>query len=410
MSKALLIARRDSYRIVPYLRAAEALGIQLMVASNGPNSLIGAVAEGLNLDFTNSEAAMQRLLAESAAAGVDAVIPTDDDTIELTYRVAHALGLRGNPLDAARYSRRKDLARDRLAEVGVSIPSHQRISIQHLLQGAELRIPFPLVVKPLSLSGSRGVIRVDDAEALVTAASRIAALVTHHPDPDTREHLLLEAFVPGREVAFEGMLDDGELVQLALFDKPEPLDGPYFEETYYVMPSRLPEALQRRIKDTVKSACEAYGLISGPIHAELRTDGETIWVIEVAARTIGGQCARLLRLATGRGLEELVLAQAVGLPIEYQAFDGGAGVLMLPTPGAGALRRVEGVSSALKVPGVREVEISLREGAELIPAPEGHSYLGFVFATGEDAAAAEQSLRQAYVALNIVVGPLFKLR
>lgn len=410
MPKVLLIARRDSYRIVPYLHAAAAMGVKVLVASDGPNSLIGAVAEGIHLDFSDPAATMDRLLPAARQAGVDGVIPTDDATIEFTYQLAAELGLCGNPPQAARFTRRKDLARRRLAECGVSVPRHELVGLDEACDGRLPRLPYPLVIKPLSLSGSRGVIRVDDAEGFREGARRIRGLVAEDPDPETRRLLLVEEFVAGVEVAFEGMLDQGQLLQLALFDKPDPLDGPYFEESYYVMPSRLAESLQREIGKTVAAACAAYGLISGPVHAELRTDGERIWVIEVAARTIGGQCARLLRLGTGRSLEELVLAQSVGWPTDIEPYAGGAGVLMLPTPRAGALRRVEGVTRALKVPGVREVEISLREGAELVPPPDGESYLGFVFATGDSAQQAEQALRQAHAELKVVVGPLIKLQ
>ena len=215
--------------------------------------------------------------------------------------------------------------------------------------------------------------------------------------------------MPGREVAVEAMLDDGTLTILAMFDKPDPLDGPYFEETYYITPSRLAPALQRRIRQRVVAACRAYGLREGPIHAELRVRDGDARVIEVAARTIGGQCARLLRFGTGLSLEALVIAHAVGRPLAWQPSRNAGGVLMIPTPRAGILRRVEGVLAASRVPYVEEVEISIREGYELVPLPEGSSYLGFIFARAPNPALAERALRDAHACLNIVTAPMWKL-
>lgn len=221
--------------------------------------------------------------------------------------------------------------------------------------------------------------------------------------------LLAEDFVPGVEVAVEGLLDDGELHVLAIFDKPEPLDGPYFEETYYVTPSRLAKSIQTRLRREIAQACRAYGLREGPIHAECRINSEGVWILEVATRTIGGLCGRLFRYGVGYGLEELVLAQALGHSLPVNVKRSGAGVLMIPVPQAGILRRVEGVMAAQRVPYIDEVVIQLREGYELVPWPEGSSYLGFIFARAPTPALAEAALRQAHRCLNIVVAPLWKL-
>ena len=226
-------------------------------------------------------------------------------------------------------------------------------------------------------------------------------------DVAERHTLLVESFVPGPEIALEGMLAGGELSVLAIFDKPDPLDGPFFEETIYVTPSRLPASVQALVADRVRAGCAAYGLTEGPVHAELRIHDGDAWIIEIAGRTIGGDCARLFTFGSGVSLEHLVLERALGRP-PAAAFRGdgqAAGVLMIPTPAAGTLRRVEGVMAAGRIPGIREVSITVREGYELVPLPEGGTYLGFVFALGEAPADVEASLRRAREAIRVVVAP-----
>jgi hypothetical protein len=196
---------------------------------------------------------------------------------------------------------------------------------------------------------------------------------------------------------------------LAIFDKPDPLEGPFFEETYYTTPSRRALVEQALIRQRLEAACHAYGLCEGPVHAELRLSEGDAWIMEVASRTIGGDCARLLRFGTGHGLEELVLAQAAGHPLPAVPEQGGAGVLMIPIPRHGILRRVEGVLAARRVRFIEDVEISRREGYELVPLPEGASYLGFIFARAPTPEQAEQALREAHGKLNIVVAPVMKL-
>ena len=224
---------------------------------------------------------------------------------------------------------------------------------------------------------------------------------------EERNTLLVESFIPGPEIALEGMLAGGELSVLAIFDKPDPLDGPFFEETIYVTPSRLSRSVQALAAARVREGCAAYGLTEGPVHAELRIHDGEAWIIEIAGRTIGGDCARLFTFGSGAGLEHLVLQRALGETpgAPFPGAGRAAGVLMIPTPGAGTLRRVEGVMAASRIPGIREVSIAVREGYELTPLPEGGSYLGFVFALGEDPAAVEASLRRAQDTIRVIVAP-----
>jgi biotin carboxylase len=270
------------------------------------------------------------------------------------------------------------------------------------------QLDFPCVVKPLSLSG-RGVIRVDDC-ALGMACARIGRFCRREDsDGCAATHLLIETFVSGPEVALEGLLREGRLNVLAIFDKPDPLDGPFFEETYYITPSRHDENIKTRIIRRVEEACQALGLREGPVHAEVRiSEGDGI-ILEVASRTIGGDCARLLRFGTGHSLEDLVISHAVGKPLPVIPQEGGAGVLMIPIPEAGILRRIEGIAQARAVPWIDDILIGIREGYELVPLPEGATYLGFIFAHAPTPAAAEAALRESHAKLKIVVAPVMVL-
>jgi hypothetical protein len=267
------------------------------------------------------------------------------------------------------------------------------------------------VIKPLSLSASRGVIRVDDAGALRAACARIERILAGETTRDdfASTHLLIEAFVSGPEVAVEGLLRAGRLKVLAIFDKPDPLDGPFFEETYYILPSRHDENIRARIIRRVEEACLALGLREGPVHAEVRINGGDGVIIEVASRTIGGDCARLLRFGAGQALEDLVISHAVGKPLAVMPQEGGAGVLMIPVSEAGILRRIEGIPAARAVPWIDDILIGIREGYELVPLPEGAAYLGFIFAHAPTPAAAEAALRESHAKLKIVVAPVMTL-
>lgn len=409
--RLLLLAPHNSYRIAPYLRAAKELGVEVVIASAGKHSLVSAISEGLHIDFNEPAAAIALLRAAHLSAPFSAVIGTDDHSSELASQVARVLGLPHNPPGAVAIARRKDKARACLQAAGVNVPAHFRIDLQQSLAGQAEKLRYPCVLKPLAMSASRGVIRVDNENDFYQAAARIETLLRDSSNEEERRYLLVEKYIDGIEVAYEGMLDQGELQQLALFDKPDALQGPYFEETYYITPSRHNEFLQEAVHETVAASCRAYGLQQGPVHAELRVDAEgRVWVMEVAARTIGGECARLVELATGQRLETLVIAQSLDLQIPRKPFSGGAGVLMIPIPKAGILRRVEGTLAAQAVKGIEELVISVREGHELVPVPDGSSYLGFIYAVTEDAAQAEQALREAQAKLTIVTAPLFRLQ
>jgi biotin carboxylase len=407
--RVLLVAPRDSYRTAPYIEAARRLGIELQLASEGHLAISNPDAPGLRIELNDLPGSVDRLSQAAHARPFVAIVATDDSTLELAAHASARLGLAHNPVEAIRCARRKDLARARLAEAGVRIPRFWRIDLTLPLAPQLQAVRFPVVVKPVALSASRGVVRADDSVGLAAAVARVRPIVAEASNSEERNTLLIEEFIPGAELAVEGLLTGGRLEILAVFDKPDPLDGPFFEETYYVTPSRHPADVLAVLTETVRDACAAYGLREGPIHAECRINPAGVWVLEVAARTIGGLCGRLLRFGTGYGLEELVLQHALGRRPDTHRETGGAGVLMIPIAEAGILRRVEGVLAARRVPHVEEVVIDVREGYELVPLPEGSSYLGFIFARAPSAAAAEAALRAAHAQLRVVVAPLWKV-
>ncbi|MGB5337829.1 MAG: ATP-grasp domain-containing protein [Gammaproteobacteria bacterium] len=408
--RLLLITPPNSYRTIAYLDAARRLGVDVLVASEGKYSLVGAIARGIHVDL-DDPAAFEVLLATSRDHPLAGVVATDDNTVELASRIARQLGLPHNPPKAARFSRRKDLARQALAAAHVDVPAFRVIDLDRPLAPQLEGIGLPCVVKPVALSASRGVIRADTLEEVTAACARVRAILAGESREQSfsASHLLVEDFIPGPEVALEGLLHRGKLDVLAIFDKPDPLEGPYFEETYYITPSRHAAGVQRCIVECVTAACAGLGLSEGPIHAEVRVSAEGCVIMEVAARTIGGECARLLSFGAGHDLEELVIAHARGEPLQVQAAAGAAGVLMIPIPGAGVLRRIEGITAARAVPGIEDILINIRDGYELVPLPEGSSYLGFMFARAPTPEQAEAALRAAHAQLTIVVAPLLKL-
>ncbi|MGB5177411.1 MAG: ATP-grasp domain-containing protein [Gammaproteobacteria bacterium] len=409
-SRLLLIAPPNSYRTGAYLESARQQGVDVLVASEGKYSLVGEIAGGLHVDLSAPDA-LDILLEAAREQPFNGVVATDDSTVELGSRIAQALQLPHNEPQAARISRYKDLSRQALADAGVAVPAFRLVNLRGDVVAQCAGISFPCVVKPLSLSASRGVIRADNREELLSACARVEAIVAsdYSTDARLRSQLLVEGFVSGPEVALEGLLNDGELDVLAIFDKPDPLQGPYFEETYYVTPSRHGADLQQQIIATVKAACAGIGLREGPVHAEVRLAESGCVIIEVASRTIGGECARLLSFGTGHSLESLVIAHAIGQPLAIQPPAAAAGVLMIPIRQAGILRRIEGIAAARAVPFIEDILISLRDGYELVPLPEGSSYLGFMFACASTPEQVETALRTAHEHLRVVVGPLLKI-
>ena len=406
MKRVLLLLPTTGYRNNDFVAAARKLGVEIVAAANYCHRL--APSWGLPpimaLHFDQPEQAADSVLREIDDT-LDGVLAVDDSGVELAALLSERLGLPGNPAHAVRRVRDKLAFRRLLQEREFLCPE-----FHHLPTGADLRKPvpdlkFPVVVKARRLSGSRGVIRADDSEALVRAVNRVRAIQSR-ADRDAQElGLIIEDFIPGREYALEGTLDRGELTTLALFDKPDPLDGPYFEETLYVTPSRLPGALQERIHHEVARACGVAGLATGPVHAEVRVNEHGIWLLEIAARSIGGLCARVLTHSLGMSLEELILRQVVALPLALAGERGAAGVMMIPIPQRGIYHGLEGLAAAQSVPGVTGVAITAEPGQIVAPPPDGASYLGFIFARALIPADAETALRIAHRSLNFDIRP-----
>jgi len=401
----LIIAPHGSYRTMPFIAAAERMGIHALIASEGRHSIVSAYAQGIHIDFQDEAGALQALLRATTKYHIVGVIGTDDTSTELAAAVAQRLRLPHNDPAAVRIARRKDHARACLSEHSVPLPAYRRIDLNQSLVAQLEGLMYPVVVKPIALSASRGVIRANNRTELFTAIDRIQAMLhgINDLEDDARRYLLIEQYIPGEEIAVEAMLTRGELHILTIFDKPDP------EETYYTMPTVLSVAQQSAVKRVVQMACAAYGLQEGPIHAECRINDDGVFILEVAARTIGGLCGRLLRFGTGYSLEEMVLAHAMAMPLTLNRERGAAGVLMIPIPAAGMLKRVEGLLDAHRVPFIEDINIQVREGHELIPLPEGASYLGFIFSRAPSVHEAEQALRDAHACLNFVVAPIWKL-
>ena len=401
MKRVLLLLPTTGYRNRDFLAAAGKLGVEIVPAANYCHQL--APSWGLSpimaLHFDRPEQAA-KTVARELNGSPDAVLAVDDSGVELAALLSERLGLPGNPAQAVRRVRDKLAFRRLLREREFPCPG-----FHHLPSGEDPRsllpeLKFPVVVKARRLSASRGVVRADDAEALMRAVSWVRAIQAR-ADRDAEElGLVIEDFIPGREYALEGSLQRGELTTLALFDKPDPLDGPYFEETLYVTPSRLSQALQDRIHQEVARACRAAGLTTGPVHAEVRVNDRGLWILEVAARSIGGLCGRVLNHLLGMSLEELILRQAVGEalpnPLPAAREGGAAGVMMIPIARRGIYRGLEGLAAAESVRGVTGVVITAERGQLIAPPPDGASYLGFIFARAASAADAEAALRSAH--------------
>ncbi len=404
-ARLLLLLPTRTYRTEDFIDAAHTLGVDLVCASEKPSTLEALAPDSLlTLDFADPDAAASSVAGWSKERPLAAVVGVDDVTAAAAAAIAARLGLRASAQSAVAAARDKFQMRQCLAAAGLRVPRFRRIALGENPVLAARGVEFPCVLKPLSLSASRGVIRANTTEQFVVAFKRITALLARDDvtvSGDAARYLLAEEYVPGLEVALEGLLIDGRLHVLALFDKPDPLEGPFFEETIYITPSRLPEVVQQAIRTTTAAACAALGLTEGPIHAELRVNDDGPWVLEIAARSIGGLCSRTLRFGTGMTLEEIILRHALGWPIDtLERQRPAAGVMMIPIPRGGTLKAVQGVEDAKATAHVEDVIISVHVGQEVVPLPEGWQYLGFIFARAAAPADVEDALRIAHSRLK----------
>jgi biotin carboxylase len=410
--RLLLVLSKQSYRTEAFVDAAKRLGAELTLVSDRCHVLAEEWREGaLPIEFHRADEAVALMVDRGRRSDVSGVLGTDDLTTVLASRVSEALGLRGNPPEATERARNKRLQRECLTAAGLRVPAFLVARIDDDPAELARRVSYPCVLKPTALTASRGVIRADEPAQFVAAFERIRRLV-RSPDVLARRdaahtEMLVEAFIPGPEFALEALLDRGTLKPLALFDKPDPLDGPFFEETIYVTPSRLPSAQQQAIIETVEQAARALGLREGPIHAEVRLNDAGVWILEVAARTIGGLCGRTLRFGAGVSLEELVIAHATGQELPSLARERQpAGVMMIPVPREGRYRAVRGLDAARAVQHIEEIVITVMPGEHLVPLPEGSSYFGFIFARAPTPEAVEAALRAAHAELHFEIIPM----
>jgi len=405
-----------TYRTVAFVEAARRLGVDVTVASERPSTFERANPTGLvTLDFADPARAAGQARAFARTHPVHGVLGVDDDTAVVAAAIAEQLGLRGNPVAAAEAARDKHRQRQLLAAAGVAVPRFELLTTAADPEGVSRSAAYPCVLKPLRLSASRGVVRADTPAEFVAAFERIKRILEQPGCHPASRSLLVEEFVPGREVAVEGLVRQDALTVLAIFDKPDPLDGPFFEETIYVTPSRLAQTAQQQVVACAQAAVGALGLREGPIHAEVRHNDRGAWLIELAARPIGGRCSGALRFDTGEtgkgkgetlSLEEIIIRHALGMELptlerERQA----SGVMMIPVPAAGVLREVRGLDAARAVPLVEEVVITAHPGQTLVPWPEGSRYPGFIFARGERPEAVEAALRAAHARLDFLSEP-----
>ena len=410
MARLLLLLPTTTYRAEAFLQAAQSLKLEVVVGSKSADMLADPTdTDFLPLNLRDLDEAVRSVVEFARSTPIHVVVGVDDHTTVVAAVISAALGLPHNPVSAVAAARNKHRMRELLSMQGVPVPRFVLFSVDDDPLTIAEKVACPCVVKPISLSASCGVIRANDRDEFVAAFHRVAALLERLGEETLGEgagKILVEDFVPGREVALEGLLTDGKLRVLALFDKPDALDGPFFEETIYVTPSRLPAAVQREVTSCAARAARALGLGEGPVHGELRVSDRGVWVIEIAARSIGGRCSQTLRFAAGLSLEEVILCHALRMDIPSLDREGrAAGVMMLPIPRAGMLEEVRGREEALAVPGIEDLEITALLGDELVPLPEGTRYLGFLIARGETPATVEAALRAAHRRLEFVIAP-----
>ena len=405
MPRLLLLLPAAGYANQDFIKAAARLDIELVSCADYCHRL--APGWGLpplmSVPFDQPDVALPQIM-RALTQPVDAVLAADDHGAALAARVRSALKLPGNAPEAV--ARLTDKLHFRQLQHAADLLHPTFVEIRNNAEPDMTAVEFPVVVKARRLNASRGVIRADDAAQLSRAIRQVRRIQARLQREGGALSVLVETFIPGIEVALDAVLTDGQIQVLAVFDKPDPLDGPYFEETLYITPSRLPAAVQAELVDAVREACIAAGVTAGVVHAEARINEAGIWLLEIAPRGIGGLCGRMLAATLGMGSAEIVLRHAAGLPLPLQTRAGAAGVMMIPIPVSGMLLGVEGVAAAAQLPHITHIDITAQPGQLMAPPPEGAAYLGFIFSRADAPAAAEAALRAAHAALAIRIQPL----
>lgn len=410
--KLLILASKLGYQTRGFADAAEKLGVQVHFGTDRCHHLDNPWGDdALALHFERPREAAAEILRVLHASPPDGIIALGDRPTPTAAYAAQSFGIPGNSPDAVETCRNKLRQRQVLAAAGVQVPEFFSFSTAHDLSQVLQRVKFPCVVKPLTLAASQGVMRANNPEEFAEAVERIHALLTQPEIQMLREprldHLMVEKYISGKEVAIEGLLDRGRLRVLAIFDKPDPLEGPFFEETIYVTPSRLPQETQDALSNCAAKTVRALGLTTGPVHAEFRVNDMGPWELEAAPRPIGGLCSRSLRFGSQRvSLEELLVRHALNLGgSDLEREESASGVMMIPVPRSGIFEGVEGFANAEGVTGVNEIRITARLHDYVAAWPEGSSYLGFIFARGASPQEAEAALRAAHAKLVFKFSP-----
>jgi hypothetical protein len=401
--RALLIAPDRSYRTGAFVLAAQKLGVELVVASFG-EACLASRSGGLALNRKSQTDALDTISRAVAENPFAAILASDDETVGLAGVAAERNGLPGNSADAIKAQTSKIHFRRLCQSNETQCPEFISLDSKNLERGAPPGVHYPCVAKPAMLSASRGVIRCDNPGELSRALKRIHSLL-YSEGKLGEDVVLVEDYIDGLEYAVDGLLKRGRLQVLAIFEKPGPMAGPFFEETIYLTPPRLSHKVTGQVIGSLEILCRKLGICEGALHAELRINSSGVWFLEIAGRTVGGRCGRILEFQTGCSLEELVLANAARLPAAVGESTGSSGVMMIPVTQGGVLRRVEGISAARREPGIVDVEIDVREGQILVPWPEGCAYPGFIFARAGTVADVERALRAAHRCLNFVLAP-----
>ncbi len=415
MSRILLLSNTTGYQANAFKTAAERMGVSIALATDRCHVLEDPWEDGaLPVRFDEPQESADNITDFARRNPLKGIVAIGDAPTMTAAFAAERLGLPFHPPHAVDACRNKWIARERFKAAGLAVPWYRRFPTDYAPAMAADEVPFPCVLKPLGLSASRGVIRANHEQEFVAAFERITKLLeladVRISRLDSTQWIQVESYIPGEEFALEGLVSHGELKTLALFDKPDPLEGPLFEETIYVTPSRLSARDQQAIFDYAQRAVAALGLQHGPIHAEFRFNEQGSWVLEVAARPIGGLCAKALRFDSGMSLEELIIRHALREQIsQVQRENAASGVMMIPIPSAGVYEGVENVAAAEKVEGIESIEITAKLQQKLIPLPEGASYLGFIFARGSSPAFVERALRQAHAKLHFQISAELKV-
>jgi len=426
----LLFTNKLGYQTRSFEAAAQKHGTEIIYVTDRCHQLEDPWGDrAIAVHFESAQSATANVVEALNGKKIDGILALGDSPSVAAAYAARGLGISFNHPAAVEACRSKLRMREVFRETGLKTPWFRVMNLDPLPEPALLGISYPCVLKPLSLSASRGVIRANNRDEFVSAAQRIRKLLESPEIRATREahldQILVEGYIPGREVAVEGLLTDGVLKVLAIFDKPDPLEGPYFEETIYVTPSNLTESQQLAIQKCAQDSARAIGLRHGPVHAEFRIHGDgtaaEVWPLEIAARPIGGLCARALQFVENEnqttenknvkeqasiGLEELLLLHSLDLPVNTWTRERMAsGVMMIPVPTSGILDSVHGEESACETPGITELLITARLHDYIEAWPEGASYLGFLFAAAETPREVEQTLRAAHAKLTFTMTP-----